>query len=120
MALAVGVCQEHTTATNGRYELREALEQELKTGTYNMDYSLFFPPIFTNLKSVQLTFCDSKTTTLVRAADIIANRLYYCVTHKAFQECPNGNFLATFLPHEWQLSIKPARVAGNNRTVEEN
>lgn len=28
---------EHTTATDGRYELREALEMELKIGTYNYD-----------------------------------------------------------------------------------
>ena len=26
---------EHTTATNGRYELQEALEQEFKLGTFN-------------------------------------------------------------------------------------
>jgi hypothetical protein len=28
---------EHTTATDGRYELREALEMELKIGPYNYD-----------------------------------------------------------------------------------
>lgn len=33
---------EHTTATNGRYELREGLEQEFKLGTYNMRYDKFF------------------------------------------------------------------------------
>lgn len=34
---------EHSTATNGRYELREALEQEFKHGTFNSMYSKFFP-----------------------------------------------------------------------------
>ncbi len=29
---------EHTTATNGRYELKESLEQEFKTGTLYMYY----------------------------------------------------------------------------------
>ena len=33
---------EHTTATNGCYELREGLEQEFKSGTYNYQFSKFF------------------------------------------------------------------------------
>ena len=68
---------EHTTATNGRYELREALEQEFKNGTYNFEYSCYFPPIFNSLKEVNLIFCNSQTKLLVRAADIVANRIYY-------------------------------------------
>lgn len=36
---------EHTTATNGRYELGEGLEQEFKWGTYNFNYMKFFPPV---------------------------------------------------------------------------
>ncbi len=43
---------EHTTATNGRYELREGLEQELKNGTFNYNYDKFFPPVFRNLKEI--------------------------------------------------------------------
>ncbi len=68
---------EHTTATNGRYELREGLEQEFKNGTYNYNYGTFYEPLFCNLKSVDLTFCNSATTTLVRAADQVANRIYH-------------------------------------------
>lgn len=68
---------EHTTATNGRYELREALEQELKSGTYNHDWRIFYEPVFTRLKNVDVKFCNSSTVTLVRAADIIANKIYY-------------------------------------------
>lgn len=68
---------EHNTATNGRYELQEALEKELKNGTYNFDYSKFFPPLFTGLKSVTVEFCNSEKKTLIRAADIIANNIYY-------------------------------------------
>lgn len=67
---------EHTTATNGRYELEEALEQEFKHGTYNSAYDRFFPPIFPNMEHVEVVFCNSSTVTLVRAADIIANRIY--------------------------------------------
>lgn len=68
---------EHTTATNGCYELREALEQEFKYGTYNQNYSYFFPPIFPALKEVNLEYCNSKSKLLVRAADIVANKVFY-------------------------------------------
>ncbi len=68
---------EHTTATNGRYELREALEQELKNGTYNFEYSKFYEPIFTKVKTVDLKFCNSENVTLVRGADIVANKIYF-------------------------------------------
>lgn len=67
---------EHTTATNGKYELRESLLQEFKYGMHNWNYNLFFPPLFPNLQSVEVTFCNSEKKTLVRAADIIANRIY--------------------------------------------
>lgn len=68
---------EHTTATNGIYELREALEQEFKYGTYNFDWMHYYPPIFPNLKQVNVTFSNSEKTTLVRAADIVANHVFY-------------------------------------------
>ena len=68
---------EHTTATNGRYELREGLLGEFKTGTYNCRYNKFYPPIFPRLNSLQLTYCDSKQKPLVRAADIVANNIYH-------------------------------------------
>lgn len=69
---------EHTTATNGRYELREALEQELKNGTYNFNYSVFHPPVFPNMSgAVTLELCNSEKKTLVRTADIVANRIYH-------------------------------------------
>lgn len=68
---------EHTTATNGKYELREALEQELKNGTYNWNYNIFYKPLFPKIKTVDLQFCNSAAVTLVRAADIIANKVYY-------------------------------------------
>lgn len=68
---------EHTTATDGKYELREALEQELMVGTFNYHYSAFYEPIFPDLKSLSLEYCNSEKKRLVRAADIIANRVYY-------------------------------------------
>lgn len=70
-------CDEHTTATNGKYELKEALEQEFKRGTFNHDFNNYFPPIIPTLKSISLEYCNSEKTTLIRAADIIANNIYH-------------------------------------------
>lgn len=78
---------EHTTATNGRYELREGLEQELKNGTYNYNYGTFYEPLFPQLKGIDLHFCNSATTTLIRAADQIANNIY----HRSLQTIPSSN-----------------------------
>ena len=72
---------EHTTATNGRYELRESLLQEFKYGTYNFNYSAYYPPIFNNLNTVELQHCNSAKKPLIRAADIVANRIYYLATN---------------------------------------
>ena len=68
---------EHTTATNGRYELGEVLEQEFKLGTYNYNYAKFYEPIFKNMKDVNLEYCNSASKLLVRAADIVANKIYF-------------------------------------------
>ncbi len=68
---------EHTTATNGRYELEAALEQEFKLGTYNPKWDYFYPPIFPKLQHVSVEYCNSAVRTLVRAADIVANRLFH-------------------------------------------
>ncbi len=68
---------EHTTATNGKYELRESLEQEFKRGTFSMNYMHHFPPIFSQMQDVKLEFCNSAAKTLIRAADIVANKVYY-------------------------------------------
>lgn len=68
---------EHTTATNGLYELREGLEHEFKNGTYSPKWDCFYPPIFPKLQSVTVDFCNSSARPLVRAADIVANKIYY-------------------------------------------
>ena len=80
---------EHTTATNGRYELREGLEQELKNGTYNMQYDRFFPPVFGNMRSIELSNCDSSKVPLIRAADIVANRIYYMALNRNIEKLEN-------------------------------
>lgn len=77
---------EHTTATNGRYELQESLEQEFKLGTYNYRYDTYYAPIFRNMRDVQLQYCNSKSKLLVRAADIVANKIYYLARNEMHKE----------------------------------
>lgn len=85
---------EHSTATNGHYELREGLEQEFKLGTYNFKYDRYFPPLFEKMGGVELQFCNSSTTTLIRAADIVANRLYYRALNRELEGL-EGIYLST-------------------------
>lgn len=83
---------EHTTATNGRYDLQEGLEAEFKRGTFNYNYHTFFPPLFPDMNSVTVNYRDSSTTTLIRAADIIANKIYHRAIHD-YNFKPNNNLL---------------------------
>jgi len=90
---------EHTTATNGRYELKESLEREFKIGTINFEYNTFHPPIFENLQILDLKFYDSKSQALIRAADIVANNIF----HKAIKNDDTDfvfdeNFFIKYLP----------------------
>lgn len=90
---------EHTTATNGRYELQEALEQEFKLGTYNYKYEEYFPPIFPNMKDVQVQYCNSKSKLMVRAADIVANKIYFLAKNEMCDDLKKiQNLFLSYLP----------------------
>lgn len=90
---------EHTTATNGRYEIAEALEQEFKLGTYNYKYDTYYPPIFQQMKEVHLEYCNSESKLLVRAADIVANRIYYLARNEMRADIRNlKNINVIYLP----------------------
>ena len=89
---------EHTTATNGYYELRESMLNEFKIGTFNYNYMSFFPPICKNLKDLQVNYCDSKSKILIRASDIIANRVYYLINNEPDKLDNIANMTITNLP----------------------
>lgn len=90
---------EHTTATNGKYELRESLEQEFNYGTYNYNYERYFPPLFSDMKEVCVQFCNSESKLLVRAADIIANKIYYLAVNEMYDELNEmENLFIEYLP----------------------
>lgn len=89
---------EHTTATDGRYELKEALEQEFKHGTFNYNYQFFFEPLFPRMKGIDLKYCDSSSVRLVRASDIIANKLYYLSSSKKLSSFKCDSFYIEYAP----------------------
>lgn len=92
----INVCvDEHSTATNGIYELRELLLQEFKHGTFNCNWSTYFPPIFPGMKDITLQYFDSSKQTLIRAADIIANRVWYSALNN---QLDNISVFVTHLP----------------------
>ena len=70
---------EHTTATDGLYELKENLSREFQIGTFNQNYQHFFDPIFPHLQTLDVQYCNSSKKLLIRAADIIANHSYHKV-----------------------------------------
>ncbi len=89
-------CDEHTTATDGKYELREAILEELKNGTFNQNYNIFFEPICVNLKDIKLNFYDSKKKILIRAADIVANKIFYNARQRTLNDISDKVFLVYF------------------------
>lgn len=90
---------EHTTATDGIYELKESLEQEFKYGTHNYKYTIFYPPIFPNLQEVSVEFCNSESKPLIRAADMVANKLYYlCTSGSDFSNVITDKFFVSLFP----------------------
>lgn len=87
-------CDEHITATDGKYELRENLLNEFKFGTFNFDWDHLYEPIFPMLKDVCVSFCDSKKNRLVRAADLIANHFWHsAIQNHGIIEAKSNTFI---------------------------
>ncbi len=89
---------EHSTATDGQYELEEALRLELKIGRHNYNWNEYFPPLFPNAKNVSVQYCRSEKHTLVRASDIVANNLFYKLNNNKPLPTIDDNFIITYLP----------------------
>lgn len=89
---------EHTTATDGYYELRESLEQEFKIGNFNFNQNRFYPSIFPNLQLVNAKYCNSKSTSLIRAADIVANKIFYYARTGQYCFLEKSNLYICYLP----------------------
>ncbi len=90
-------CDEHTTATDGRYELEEGLLREFKYGTFNETWNKHFPPICSNVKRVVVQYLNSEKKVAIRMADIVANRLYHHAVRDKLDSLKD-KIIVSFLP----------------------
>ena len=70
---------EQTTKTNGYYNLRDGIIEELKYGIYNYNYSSFHTPIVNSDLEVLKKKKKSEKSYLIQASDLVAGtvrRLY--------------------------------------------
>lgn len=72
---------EHTTATDGIYELKESIYTEFKEGMFVANFTHFVEPIMSNLNNVNVKYCDSKSVPLIRLADYLANYYFRYIKH---------------------------------------
>lgn len=67
---------EQLTATNGYYDLRDSIMEELKYGIVNFDYGSRYPHLFDANVTVNIQYCDSSKNYMIQASDILANRIW--------------------------------------------
>lgn len=72
---------EQLTATDGIYDLKQSIHEELVYGIANFDYGKKFSPILYGGCDLTVSFCDSKNNYLVQASDILANRIFNSYRH---------------------------------------
>ena len=70
---------EQTTKTNGYYNLRDGIIEELKYGIFNYNYGFFNVPIVNSDLDVEVCYQKSEKSYLIQASDLVAGtvrRLY--------------------------------------------
>ena len=70
---------EQTTKTNGYYNLKDGIIEELKYGIYNYNYGIYNTPIVNSELEVEVCYQKSEKSYLIQASDLIAGtvrRLY--------------------------------------------
>lgn len=86
------------TSTDGIYNLRESIKEELKNGIANFDYGIKHAPLFTGDLDVQTKFCDSSTHPLIQASDILANNIFTKYNYQPALEHKQQNHIEISLP----------------------
>lgn len=67
---------EHSSTTEGKYNLTESIDEEFRAGMYD-SYGIYHEPVFsTSFPKIPVRYRDSRDVTLIRAADITANWMY--------------------------------------------
>ncbi len=82
---------EQLTATNGYYDLRDSIREELQYGIVNWNYGVVHPRVFSGAVRVFIEYCESKHNYLIQASDILANRIWtsYRINQPQLREISN-------------------------------
>lgn len=66
---------EQTTKTNGYYNLKDSIMEELKYGIYNFNYATKHLPIINTELDIKICYQKSEKSYLIQAADLIAGNI---------------------------------------------
>lgn len=66
---------EQTTKTNGYYNLRDSIMEELKYGIYNFNYATKHLPIINAELDIKICYQKSEKSYLIQAADLVAGNI---------------------------------------------
>ena len=66
---------EQTTKTNGYYNLRDGIIEELKYGIFSYNYSVFHNPIVNSSLEVNVCYQKSEKSYLIQASDLVAGTI---------------------------------------------
>lgn len=94
---------EQTTKTNGYYNLKDGITEELRYGIYNYNYSVKHEPILNSDLILNLNYIKSEKSYLIQASDLIAGtirRTYLTNIDNLFEFSKKINFAnyRLFLP----------------------
>lgn len=66
---------EQTTKTNGYYNLKDGIVEELQYGIYNYNYSIIHKPILNSDLDVKVCYQKSEKSYLIQASDLVAGTI---------------------------------------------
>lgn len=86
---------EQLTATDGYYDLRDSISEELQHGIVNFNYGVTHPKVFLCDVRVNIKYCESKNNYLIQASDVLANRIHasYLTGNLRSRNIPNHSSL---------------------------
>ena len=95
---------EHSTATNGIYDLKNAIYHEFHEGTLNYRYDVFHKPILHDSElEVTVKYVNSECNELIRAADIIANRALFEAENNALYKIASDTMCFRLFPTDKEI-----------------
>ncbi|MDL2211849.1 DUF3800 domain-containing protein [Erysipelotrichaceae bacterium OttesenSCG-928-M19] len=86
-----------STKSNGYYNLKESIYEELVNGVSNFNYAITFTPILDSM-TCDVHYCDSKDNYLIQAADIfVGNMRHYYLTDQR-KKLNSNTLVKLYLP----------------------